>query len=116
MNGSPLLSKSVLGELARELKNVAESPSTKQLLRAWASAVELSRPVPTVNPDGQGTNAQLGLLELKGAVERMRAMVEELEKGAAPGPVPFEIPSGEKKLEEMLKEREQPSLIARILT
>ena len=106
MNGSPLLSKGVLGELARELKNVAESPSTKQLLRARASGVELSRPVSTVNSDGQGINAQLGLMELKGAVERMRAMVEELEKGVAPTPGAFEIPMGEKKPEEMLKERE----------
>ena len=106
MNGSPLLPKGVLGELARELKNVAESPSTRQLLRARASAVELSRPVSTVNPDGQGVNAQLGLMELKGAVERMRAMVEELEKGVATGPASFEIPTGEKKSEERLKETE----------
>lgn len=106
INGSPLLPKGVLGDLARELKNVAESPSTRQLLRARASAVELSRPVSTVNPDGQGVNAQLGLMELKGAVERMRAMVEELEKGVATGPVAFEIPTGEKKSEEKLKERE----------
>jgi len=97
MHGSPLLPKGVLGELARELKNVAESPSTRQLLRARASAVELSRPVSTVNPDGQGVNAQLGLLELKGAVERMRAMVEELEKGVASGPVAYEIPTEENK-------------------
>lgn len=106
MNGSPLLPKGVLGELARELKNVAESPSTRQLLRARASAVELSRPVSGVNPDGQGVNAQLGLMELKGAVERMRAMVEELEKGVTPGPVAFEAPTGEKKPEEMPRERE----------
>ena len=106
MNGSPLLPKGVLGELARELRNVAESPSTRQLLRARASAVELSRPVSTVNPDGQGVNAQLGLMELKGAVERMRAMVEELEKGVATGPVPFEIPNGETKPEEKPKEKE----------
>jgi hypothetical protein len=106
MNGSPLLPKGVLGELAKELKNVAESPSTRQLLRARASAVELSRPVSTVNPDGQGVNAQLGLMELKGAVERMRAMVEELEKGVTTGPVAFEIPTGNKKPEEKSKERE----------
>jgi hypothetical protein len=106
MNGSPLLPKGVLGDLARELRNVAESPSTRQLLRARASAVELSRPVSTVNPDGQGVNAQLGLMELKGAVERMRAMVEELEKGVTTGPVAFETPTGEKKPEEKLKEQD----------
>jgi len=105
MNGSPLLPKGVLGELARELKNVAESPSTRQLLRARASAVELSRPVSSVNPDGQGVNAQLGLMELKGAVERMRAMVEELERGVT-SPVAFEILAGEKKPEGKLKEKE----------
>jgi hypothetical protein len=87
MNSSPLLPKGVLGELARELKNVTDSPSTRQLLRARASAVELSRPVSSVNPD---LNAQAGLLELKGAVERMRAMVAELEKGVVAGPVAVE--------------------------
>ena len=105
INGSPLLPKGVLGELARELKNVAESPSTRQLLKARASAVELSRPVSSVNADGQGINAQLGLLELKGAVERMRAMVEELEKGVAAGPVALEVPTEEKP-----KERETTHL------